>query len=280
MVHHAALAGAQNLEELQVSGKNTSRDFLRRAFKNTKWPPPYSFTVRAWNESKQMPEMKTVSVLLPHELLNAVLKVNNPAALLEAQAVLVQTRPDLQLHQQKLDSMGYKAEEILLMSIWADAVPFNSDRSQSLETISLAFLGQQDLRLPLAGFPKCFCRKGATYEDIFAVLQWSFKCLLSNRFPAARHDGAAFLANDGCGKKRQSQPIGLLAVLCELKADWAFYAETLAFPSWSSSGPICWLCSCERSQLKQFDDASLALLLGYPGIYLLGLLKFVKLRFR
>ena len=65
--------------------------------------------------------------------------------------------------------MGYKAEEIVLMSIWADAVPFNSDRSQSLETISLAFLGQQDL-LPLAGFPKCFCRKGATYEDIFAVL--------------------------------------------------------------------------------------------------------------
>ena len=63
-------------------------------------------------------------------------------------------RPDLQLHQQKLklDSMGYKAEEILLMCIWADAVPFNSDRSQSLETISLAFSGQQDLRLPLAGF--------------------------------------------------------------------------------------------------------------------------------
>ena len=98
------------------------------------------------------------------------------------------------------------------------------------------------------------------------MLQWSVKCFLSNRFPAARHDGTAFQANDGYRKKRQSQPVGLLAVLCELKADWAFYAETLAFPSWSSSGPICWLCSCERSQLKQFDDANLALLLGYHGI--------------
>ena len=77
-----------------------------------------------------MPEMKTMSVFLPHELLNAVLKVNNPSALVEAQAVLVQTRPDLQLHQQKLDSMGYKAEEILLMSIWADAVPSLDSRDR------------------------------------------------------------------------------------------------------------------------------------------------------
>ena len=82
------------------------------------------------------------------------------------------------------------------------------------------------------------------------MLQWSFKCLLSNRFPAARHDGAAFLANDGCRKKRQLQPIGLLAVLCELKADS------------SSSTMQAWHCCLDIM------------------VYLLGLLKFVKLRFR
>ena len=101
-----------------------------------------------------------MSVWRPHKLLNAVLKVNNPSALLEAQTVLAQTRPDLQLHQQKLENMGYKADDILMMSLWADAVPFNSDRSQSLETICLALLGQQDLRLPWLAFPNASARRG------------------------------------------------------------------------------------------------------------------------
>ena len=137
MIENAILAGAQHLETLCVNTQthNASRDLLRRSFRGSKWPSPYVFTVRALNPATNIGEMKKFSILLPHELLFSILKINEPEPLLQQQRQVVQDRPDLQAHIQKLRDMGFPdADEVLLMSLWADAVPFSHDRTQSIES--------------------------------------------------------------------------------------------------------------------------------------------------
>ena len=262
LVHNAALAGAQHLESLQVNleTKNTNRDLLRKTFRNSKWPRSYVFKARVWNAGKNIVEKKSMSMLLPREILVSLLKVNKAETLLQHQRAVMLQRTDLQQHQCKLAAMGFKdAEDILLTSIWADAVPFNRDRSQSLEVITWSIIGQGSFRVPLACFPKCFCRKHETYEDCFQILQWSFRHLLANICPCSRHDGTSWMPNtDASRKKLQGKPIGLTEALCELKGDWAFFKEALDVPSWSSAGRICWKCTCRRADLKKFDSHSLS----------------------
>ena len=78
-------------------------------------------------------------------------------------------RPDLLSHLAQLQQMGLNPDELLLTGIWSDGVPFNSDRSQTLETISLDIFGDDSARLPLTAFPKEFLHKKKTFECIFEV---------------------------------------------------------------------------------------------------------------
>ncbi|CAE7203535.1 unnamed protein product [Symbiodinium sp. CCMP2592] len=77
------------------------------------------------------------------------------------------------------------------------------------------------------------------------------------QFPASRHDGAEWHSDDTYRKKRQLQPIAFKACLAELRADWSAYKDVLDFPSWSSTGFICWRCHCRKEDLKIFRDSTL-----------------------
>ena len=55
-----------------------------------------------------------------------------------------------------------------------DGVPFNRDRSQTLETITWNIMAENSMRIPLAAFRIEFACKGKTVEDIFAVLLWIY----------------------------------------------------------------------------------------------------------
>ena len=61
--------------------------------------------------------------------------------------------------------------------------------------------------------------------------------------------------------KRKLQPLGLKACLAEVRAGWGAYKDILDFPSWSSTGHICWRCNCTKSDLKKFQDQTLEKLL-------------------
>ena len=215
-------------------------------------------------------------MLLPHELVHSLLKLNEPEDLMSRQEALLANRADLQLHLDKMENtLGLDADETLLTGLWVDAVPFNSDRSQSLETVVLNVLCDSTMRLPIAAFPKEFAAKKQTYECVFDVLRWSFGCLMVGQFPSFRHDGAEFGLEDAYRKKRKLQFIGLKGCLAELRADWSAYKEILDFPSWSSKGHICWRCNCTKDDLKKFQDQTLEKL---PGQHYLLFCFFFMLR--
>ena len=226
---NAQAAGAEGLKDLQFrKNRNVSRDMMRRFFRNTKWPSPYEFQATAFKEAENKCEQQTLSILLPRDFLFALLKVNDPELLIAKQEVILPDRPDLLAHLLKV---GFPREATILAGLWVDAVPFNSD-SQSLETLTLSLCGHQSLRIPLVAFPKDMRAKGQTYEDIFEVVAWSFRVLLSGTMPSARHDGSAFNSTDAYRRKQQGKTVALKASLSEM-----------SFPSWSSKGFICWRCN-------------------------------------
>ena len=211
----------------------------------------YEFQATAFKEAENKCERQTLSILLPHEFLFALLKVNDPELLIAKQEAILPDRLDL-AHLLKVAELGFPREATILAGSWVDAVPFNSDRSKSLETLTLC--GHQSLRIPLVAFPKDMHAKGQTYEGIFEVLAWSFRVLLSGTMPSARHDGSAFNSTDAYRRKHQGKTIALKASLSEMRAHWAGYKEVLDFPSWSSKGFICWRCNCQQDSLKRFED--------------------------
>ena len=260
LLHNAAMAGARHVQDLQVnqSGSNAQRDLLRKCFRNSKWPSVYEFSVPGWNQAKQCEQQHQLAMLLPHELLHAFLKLNSAETMLANQRNVLPERPDLLSHLAQLQQMGLNPDELLLTGIWSDGVPFNSDRSQTLETISLNIFGDDSARLPLTAFPKEFLHKKKTFECIFEVLQWSYKILLGGVFPSCRHDGQPFTNSDSYRRKLAHKTIGIKACLAEFRADWACYKDVLDFPSWASTGYICWQCNVPKADLKKFDSHTFA----------------------
>ena len=262
IMKNAQVAGAEGLKDLQFRKKknrNVSRDIMRRIFRNTKWPSPYEFQATAFKEAENKCEQQTLSILLPREFLFALLKVNDPELLIAKQEAILPDRPDLLAHLLKVAELGFPREATILAGLWVDAVPFHSDRSKSLETLTLSLCGHRSLRIPLVAFPKDMRAKGQTYEDMFEVVAWSFRVLLSGTMRSARHDGSAFNSTDAYRRKQQGKTgktIALKASLSEMRADWAGYKEVLDFSSWSSKGFICWRCNCQRDSLKRFGTVS------------------------
>ena len=113
-------------------------------------------------------------------------------------------------------------------AFWCDGVPFNSDRSMTLETISLNIFGQGNLRMPVAACPKEFVAKEQTFEDLFEIIQWSFKHLATGILPSCRHDGRPFDKTDVYRKRLAGEELPLRAALAEFRADWSCYADVLA----------------------------------------------------
>jgi hypothetical protein len=217
-----------------------------------------------FDESRGKQFQQEMEMLLPHELLHSLLKVNSIESLRGQEQTVLASRPDLQQHLQDLRSR-FGPQDPVLLGLWIDAVPFNSDRSQSLECITLNVLGQKDLRLPIAAVPKAFLAKRETHDQIFHVLAWSMRALLADQFPTARHDGAVWTSGDAYRQRLQGRPLGLTATVCEVRGDWAMFKEVLSFPSWAAHH-ICWLCNIEKKDIAVVSQTADWRLLGCSSL--------------
>ena len=229
LLQNASLAGTENIADLATVpiGKNSARDLIRKCFRNTKWPDTYELQVPALNPATDATQLMTLSILLPHELLSAVLKVNKMEQLMTNQQAALAHRPDLQDHLARAAQLlDVDPSNTVIAGIWVDSVPFNSDRSQSLETVSLSLVGEGTLRFPITAFPKAFLKSKETYEEIWRVMAWSFRAALCGLNPSARHDGSAFLPSDRYRRKLQGRTIPAM-ILGEVRGDWAMYKDIL-----------------------------------------------------
>lgn len=148
--------------------------------------------------------------------------------------------------------IGCAPDTLVGISMWGDGVPFNNNRSHSLEMLSLAILTCQDqsLRIPLCSFPKHLAAGSKTWEAIWVVMKWSLECAGAGLMPDRRHDGTPFGSKDIARRKQILQPVPR-AFLLQIRGDWAYYKAVFALPAWNQTAGICWRCNMVPSRVSE-----------------------------
>ena len=171
-------------------------------------------------------------------------------SLLQQTGVSADTEPHMQHCANQLGSA------VLGVGLWADGVPCNWDRSQSLECFSMFFPGWpknfRQVRLPILVLQKRFVIQQQTFDDVCEVLKYSFGCLAAGVFPRTTPGGEAWHATDSKRRPWSGKPIGGKAVLCEVRGVWQTYSTLFRLGGWSSNNNCCWKCCANKAGMKQF----------------------------
>ena len=260
LLEDAQLAGAENIKDLckgncKKKGKfraNAARDLLRRLRKNSAWPDLYYAPVRVWDKKTQTETLATLPFLLPHEIAHAFLKSNLKEELLQTSGMSQTALNHLQKMQRNCN-----AESVLAFGLWVDGAPCNWDRTESLECFSISFPGldgvNKNLRIPLCAISRRFVIKDHTFQDMLAIVSWSFIHLSQGVFPPRRHDGASF--EPGRDNNRQGlagAAIGVSGFLCEMRGDWKMLSEVLKVPQWNVKSGCCFKCNVKVDEIRVF----------------------------
>lgn len=251
------VSGASSCRDLAASGssgrhaRNAQRDLTARLLKRSKWPPLYWADIRLFNTSTQTMERQQIPFLLVHELLQAMAVHScSKDALLCKEGLSRSSRA----HFDRLCT-ELRQSDMVPLGLWADGVPYNWDRSLTLDMVSLLFPGQQgsnaSVRLPLVCLEHTFVAKPETHDDIFAVISWSFRHLATGLHPACRHDGCAWLKSDSFRKKRSLRPLDVHACLIEVRADWKCLKDVFRFPQHNENRGCCWRCRATPATIRE-----------------------------
>lgn len=253
--HNAGVYNTKKLARAGNKGKcqnHCKRDLTRAFLKNTGWPPLYWADIRIYNPRTQKVELRAVPFLLPHEILNTLAKeCSDIQCLYNTAGMAMATKKHVELVSAQVGC------PLVGCSLWADGVPFNFDRSQSLDVITFLLPGLEDgLRIPLCAIHHKHVMKLDTLDDIFAILAWSYRHMLEGVHPVTRHDGTAFKPNDKKRKKWAGQQMLCRGILAETRADWKFFQEAFRFPQWNVLTGCCWMCPVTPDKIREVGSTA------------------------
>ena len=266
LMKDAQIAGATGVKDLvkgaEKSGsgekqanweKNLARDMKRKMLKNCPWFNEYIALIPCYNPGTQAEEMKKIPFLLPHEILFVFSKRSEKKDLLQTGGMCELSKKHLANMQ-----MQFQVREAIGLGLWFDGTPYNYDRSQTLECISLNFPGllppNGTLRIPLCCIPKHWCIKGVTLSKMLGILSWSFIHLANCTWPSARHDGSFWHPGDKKRSTFNGKALPFTAFLLEVRGDWAMRKEVFQFPGWRDKQGCCHLCLCKPIEIRNFES--------------------------
>jgi hypothetical protein len=184
-----------------------------------------------------------MSIQLPHEVVKALLAISNKEKLLQKDGLEPR---DLEHLQKVAEEFGENADDLLALGFWCDGVPFNWDRTQSVEVLSFNLPGLkgewENLRIPITCVPKDWVATDETFHDLLEIVLWSLQCLASGEMPSSRHDRSQWTRSDKWRAKHQGETIGVKAFLVEVRGDWLMMKEVFHLPGWRDNTGCCWLC--------------------------------------
>ena len=254
----AGARGVADLAKVGASGKhagNCARDLLSRLAKGHRraWGPFYYASVPLLNLRTGEEETKQLPFLLPHVVVYTILK-RDPGMVVW----LGPKEEDALAHCSEVarELKCLPGEVVLPLGLHGDGVPFNAQRTKSIEIFSWNFTGlpwpEGGLRVPMIGVPKQFVAKGKTFETILAVFAWSMRLLAIGSCPTRRHDGRPLTGADPL-HEYAGHAIGCRACLFEIRGDWSWFKSTLQLPGWQDSGGCCWLCKVTPAGIRDTD---------------------------
>ena len=227
--------------------KNFARDLRRKYRKNDKWPDPYWFDARVWDTTRDEEVTKKICILLPSDVLDTIWKYGFKEVLLATENYDKITKDHHAWMKQQLN-----VQELWGFGLHGDGVPCNYDRTESviLTSINLPGLTGRNgrLRIPLIILPDG-CISENTFDDVYEVLAWDMRSLLTGLRQAERHDHEPW--DPAKDKKRRKLPRerDFRACLVQIRADWDWLTKCYHFPGHADKEAFCWLCRCPRNKV-------------------------------
>ena len=231
--------------------KNAARDLRTRTGNFDHWPEPYWLDARVWDRVRGEEVTKHICILLPSDVLEVVWRHGLKAVLLQDDNYDKLTR----------DHHAYMKQQLNVTELWGfgihgDGVPCNYDRTESVILTSINLPGLKGrngrLRIPLIILPN-HCVSDNTFDDIYEVLAWDLRSLLSGMHHECRHDNSPW--HPGTDRKRAKMhgKRHFTACLVQVRSDWEWLTKCYHFPGHNSNEGFCWMCSCKKSEVGTVD---------------------------
>lgn len=257
----STLAGSRGVEDFGKAGtggshpQNIHRDLLRSIMKDSDYPTYYFADVPLYDPKLQSTVIVRMPFLLPHEMVQ-VLHMNGK---LTSATTKKETCPKgVWSHLRKAANLlEMPISEIIACGIHGDGTPCGA--KESLEQISWSLPCWQgegfSPRFLIFSVLKEFVAKQSTWNAVFEIIAWSFKCLFAKQWPEQRHDASPWGTKD-VGRSKLTGAMAVSAVLCQARGDWAFFKEVFNFPAWNCKDSMCWMCSASRDTMTDFSQTA------------------------
>lgn len=254
VLKNAIASGSQNVSDLASAGckgkwkGNISRDTLRKLLKRNKWPPLYFADVTVHDPASLTTKRMPMPFWLPHEIVFCLEAHSlDPTSLKRIDDLEVKAKSHF---VSCCNATHVSPDSAYAIGFWFDGVPFNNDRSKSMEIGSFCLPGLcSNLRIPLFLLPKDFCLD-ATWLSISEILKWSMDCLASGMMPTQRHDGSIWTSADSKRSRWAAKDIPR-GFAVQLRGDWACFKQVFQLAGWQEKAGCCFRCSITTDHLGQ-----------------------------
>ena len=227
--------------------KNAARDMRRRIRKNDHWPDAYWFNARVFDRKRSKEVIKKICILLPSEILETLWKYGLKDVLLSEDNYDKLTRDHHAYMKDKLN-----VTELLGFGFHGDGVPCNYDRTESIMLTSINLPGLSGsngrLRIPLVILPDHTISDN-TFDDIYEVLAWDMRSLLSGVKHECRHDGSSWHPEKDKLRAKMHGSRDFVSCLVQVRSDWDWLSKCYHFPGHASKDEMCWKCTVPRNQV-------------------------------
>ena len=129
----AGSAHTGDLHSFKPSAGHHKRDLQRKLVRYSNWPKPYFVSVEVWDPKEKAAVHKLLPMWLPHELVGYIAKWSSLENFLDKGGMSVDTAA----HVTKVEAQA--GATLLGCGLWCDGVPYNWDKSSSLEVCCLKF---------------------------------------------------------------------------------------------------------------------------------------------
>jgi len=244
-------AGARGADRLTKAGKrgkhqqNLHRDMMRSVMKQSAWRPGvYQGQLTTMAKDKTIAKGRW-PFILPHEVLSQIME-ENPVWLKEVQpnsssgyGFVAASTQDIAT-EFKLD-----VSQCVPLGLHADGVPYTAKMRDNLYCVSWNFAGcSSSSRFLITCVPGSAMVKEKTFDDIWKLVAWSFRCMMQGTWPSRKDDGSPFGTSraDALRHQKSGSPLRPHGCFVQLRGDWEFFRDGVRLPAWNKSDYMCWRC--------------------------------------
>ena len=200
-----------------------------------------------WDNAKMRPVQKTMSFLLPHEILHNLIEPGKEGDWCDFQPGQAGFKAELKAWGGDKQQVDVESDPWACIALWGDSAP--STRKDSVHLLTFRLLnGSVRKRFWIACFSKkdmckCGCYGRCTMQTMFEIVGWSMRALLAGKHPSVDHRGNRFPPGSPRGEMA-GQTLRVRGAVLAKVGDWAWYKQALNLKYWRGEGEdlrLCWL---------------------------------------